>query len=128
VTELATHRAAIDRAFAASSIEEVLARLEHEGEWGGKTASLLKTRSPTSLKVTFRQMREGAALNFESCQRMEYRIMARMMDGPDFYEGVRAALIDKDQSPRWVPADLNKVSEDDIARFFGPLGDREFTV
>ena len=128
VGELATHRAAIDRAFAVSSIEGLLVRLEEEGEWGRATASLLKTRSPTSLKVTFRQIREGARLDFESCQRMEYRIMARMMEGPDFYEGVRAALIDKDQSPRWVPDDLNKVSKDDIARFFAPLGDREFTV
>lgn len=128
VAELATHRDAIDRAFAASSVEEVLARLRDEGGWGQETASLLETRSPTSLKVTFRQMREGAGLDFPSCQRMEYRIMARMMEGHDFYEGVRAALIDKDQSPRWLPTDLNKVSKDDIARYFAPLGDREFTV
>ncbi len=67
-------------------------------------------------------------LDFESCQRMEYRIMARMMEGPDFYEGVRAALIDKDQSPRWIPADLDKVSEGDIDRFFAPFDAGEFTM
>jgi enoyl-CoA hydratase len=128
VSELATHREAIDRAFAGSSIEHVLMRLGNEGEWGGETVSLLKTRSPTSLKVTFRQMREGATLDFESCQRMEYRMMARMMEGPDFYEGVRAALIEKDQSPRWIPADLDKVSEADIDRFFAPLDAGEFTM
>jgi enoyl-CoA hydratase len=128
VAVLATHRDAIDRAFSASSIEDILGRLELEGRWGGETASILRTRSPTSLKVTFCQMREGAALDFESCQRMEFRIMARMMDGHDFYEGVRAALIDKDQSPRWHPSHLDMVSEDEIARYFAPLNDREFTL
>ncbi len=128
VGAMKTHRAAIDRAFSASSIEEVLARLEREGEWGRETASLLKTRSPTSLRVTFRQMREGATLDFASCQRLEYRIMARMMEGPDFYEGVRATLIEKGQSPRWSPGGLDKVTEGDVERFFSPLDDGEFTL
>jgi enoyl-CoA hydratase len=127
VGEIKTHRAAIDRAFSASSFEEVLARLEREGEWGRETASLLNTRSPTSLKVTFRQMREGAMLDFASCQRLEYRIMARMLEAPDFYEGVRATLIEKDRSPRWTPGRLDKVTDGDVERFFSPLDDGEFT-
>jgi enoyl-CoA hydratase len=126
--DLATHRGAIERAFGGASIEEILERLEDEGEWGKESASLLKTRSPTSLKVTHRQMREGATLDFHSCQRMEFRIMARMMSGHDFYEGVRAALIDKDQAPRWRPARLEEVIENGIDRFFAPLGEREFTL
>ena len=126
--ELATRRAAIDRAFGASSVEAILACLEAEGEWGRQTAVLLETRSPTSLKVTYRQMREGAALDFESCQRMEFRIMARMMAGHDFYEGVRAALINKDQAPRWVPARLAMVSDEEVERYFAPLGEGEFTL
>jgi hypothetical protein len=73
-------------------------------------------------------MREGAELDFASCQRMEFRIMARMMEGHDFYEGVRAALIDKDQSPRWLPSRLDMVSESKIERFFAPLDDNEFTL
>ena len=128
VAVLAEHRDAIDRAFAASSVEEILERLDVEGDWGNETASLLESRSPTSLKVTFRQMREGAELDFASCQRMEFRIMARMMEGHDFYEGVRAALIDKDQSPRWVPPRLDMVSESEIEPFFAPLDDEEFTL
>jgi enoyl-CoA hydratase len=125
---LARHRDAIDRAFAASSIEDILERLDLEGDWGNETASLLKSRSPTSLKVTLRQMREGAELDFASCQRMEFRIMARMMEGHDFYEGVRAALIDKDQCPRWAPSNLDMVSENEIACFFTPLDDEELTL
>jgi enoyl-CoA hydratase len=126
--EMMKHREAIDRAFAASSVEDILERLDNEEEWGRETVALLKTRSPTSLNVTFRQMREGAVLGFESCLRMEYRIMARMMEGPDFYEGVRAALIDKDQKPRWMPDRLDKVTAGDIDRFFAPLEEGEFTL
>jgi enoyl-CoA hydratase len=125
---LVKQRDAIDRAFSASSVENILDRLDLEGDWGKETASLLRDRSPTSLKVTFRQMREGAALDFESCQRMEFRIMASMMEGQDFYEGVRAALINKDQSPHWEPPHLHMVSEAEIARYFAPLDDREFTL
>ena len=128
VAAMARRRDAIDRAFAASSVEEILERLDLEGDWGNETATLLHSRSPTSLKVTFRQMRDGAELDFPSCQRMEFRIMARMMEGHDFYEGVRAALIDKDQSPRWVPPRLDMVSESEIERFFAPLHDEEFTL
>ena len=128
VAAMARHRDAIDRAFAASSVEEILERLDLEGDWGNETATLLRSRSPTSLKVTFRQMRDGAELDFASCQRMEFRIMARMMEGHDFYEGVRAALIDKDQSPRWAPPRLDMVSESEIERFFAPLRDEEFTL
>jgi enoyl-CoA hydratase/carnithine racemase len=128
VAVLATHRDAIDRAFSALTVEDVLHRLALEGDWGNETASILSSRSPTSLKVTFRQMREGAGLDFESCQLMEFRIMARMMEGPDFYEGVRAALIDKDQSPRWQPPHLHMVSESEIEQYFAPLDDGEFTL
>jgi enoyl-CoA hydratase len=126
--ELAQHRAAIDHAFSGASVEQIVERLEHDGEWGKATAALLRSRSPTSLKVTFRQMCEGASLDFESCQRMEFRIMARMMKGQDFYEGVRAALIDKEQAPRWQPAKLNEVSESDVGRYFVPLDDGELTL
>jgi len=125
---MARHRDAIDRAFSASSVEDILERLELEGDWGSETASILRSRSPTSLKVTFRQMREGTELDFRSCQRTEFRIMARMMEGRDFYEGVRAALIDKDQTPRWTPPRLDMVSENEIESYFAPLDDDEFTL
>jgi len=120
---LAAQRAAIDRAFAADSVEGILAALKDEGRWGKETVDLLMNRSPTSLKLTFRQLREGAKLDFDSCMQMEFRIVARTVEGHDFYEGVRAALIDKDQMPRWVPARLQDVSEQEIARHFAPLGD-----
>jgi enoyl-CoA hydratase len=125
---LAAHRDAIDRAFAADSVEGILAALKNEGIWGKETVDLLMSRSPTSLKLTFRQMREGAKLDFNSCMQMEFRMVARAMEGHDFYEGVRAALIDKDQKPRWLPARLQDVSEQEIARFFAPLEGAEFSL
>jgi enoyl-CoA hydratase/carnithine racemase len=125
---LAQHRAAIDRAFAAPSVEAVLARLGSEGEWGTETAALLRTRSPTSLKVTFRAMREGRKLDFDSCMRMEYRLTMRALEGHDLYEGVRATIIDKDQEPQWRPAAIEDVSDADIARYFVPLGADELLL
>jgi enoyl-CoA hydratase len=92
-----------------------------EGEWGNETAALLATRSPTSLKLTFRAMREGLHLDFDSCMRMEYRLTMRALEGHDLYEGVRAAVIDKDQRPHWQPPSLEGVSDAEIARYFAGL-------
>jgi enoyl-CoA hydratase len=58
----------------------------------------LRSKSPTSLKVTFRQLREGRNLDFEACMRLEYRIVHHMFANPDLYEGIRAVVIDKDRS------------------------------
>ena len=126
--ELAQHRPMIDRAFAAASVEQVLDALLSEGEWGRGTRDLLLTRSPTSLKLTFRQIREAVALDFDSCMRREYRMVTRVMAGHDFYEGVRAALIDKDQSPLWKPPNLAQVGEEEINRYFAPLGSLELKL
>jgi len=125
---LAAHRAAIDRAFAAASVEAILESLADEGPWGEETAVLLAARSPTSLKLTLRQMREGRNLDFDSCMRMEFRLTAHVLEGHDLYEGVRALLIDKDQCPRWRPATLEAVSDAKIAQYFAPSGDQDLTL
>jgi enoyl-CoA hydratase len=125
---LAKHRAAIDRAFAAVTVEAILDALNREGEWGEKTATHLATLSPRSLKVTYRAMREGKSLDFDSCMRMEYRLASRLVESHDFGEGVRALLIDKDQKPRWHPLHLDDIRDADIARVFAPLGAHELTL
>jgi enoyl-CoA hydratase len=125
---LADYRAAIDRVFSASSVEAVMNCLNEEGAWGKETASLLAERSPTSLKLTFRQMREGRNLDFDSCMRMEYRLTNRALEGHDFYEGVRVTLIDKGERPNWRPPTLDAVSDAAIAPFFVTLGDQELIV
>uniref|UniRef100_A0A8C2JIR1 3-hydroxyisobutyryl-CoA hydrolase n=1 Tax=Cyprinus carpio TaxID=7962 RepID=A0A8C2JIR1_CYPCA len=71
----------------------------------------LAKMSPTSLKLTFRQIQEGERMSLQEVLVMEYRLSQACMRGNDFYEGVRAVLIDKDQSPKWKPSTLSGVSE-----------------
>jgi enoyl-CoA hydratase len=128
-TFLETHRHSIDSIFTLESVEAILAALDAEGtDWAGETAATLRSKSPTSLKVTFRQIREGARLEFDDCMRMEYRMVNRIVAGHDFYEGVRAAIIDKDGAPQWQPADLAGVGESAVDAYFAPLGDKELTL
>jgi len=83
----------------------------------------LRRKSPTSLKITFRQIREGARLDFDACMRMEYRMVHRVMAGHDFYEGVRATIIEKDNLPHWRPAQLAQVTDSDVNAYFAPLSE-----
>jgi len=119
---LAAHRQAIDRCFGADTVEEILARLGGERTaWAEETIAALQRKSPTSLKVTLRQLRLGAGLgDFGAAMRMEYRMALHAVAADDFYEGVRAAVIDKDQAPRWRPATLAEVSEAMVDRYFEP--------
>ncbi len=125
---LAQHRAAIDRAFAASSVENILQALAREGEWGAETAKGLRAKSPAALKVTFREMREGKKLAFDDCLRMEYRLALHAVVSHDFREGVRAIVVDKDQAPKWQPSSLEQVSDAAVAAWFAPLGENELKL
>ena len=119
---MAEHRAAIDRCFAGDSLEAVIQALEAEGgDWSEKTLTALAGKSPTSLKVTHRQLRRGASLSFSQAMTMEFRLSQRFCAGHDFREGVRAAVIDKDRRPQWQPRTLAEVGESDIDAYFAPL-------
>ena len=121
---LATHRAAIDRCFSADSVRDILGRLEAEDtDWARQTAAALRGNAPTSLKVTFRQLRQGRDLDFDAVMVMEYRLSQHFMAGDDFFEGVRAVLIDKDQAPAWRPARLDGVSDATVEDYFAPLAE-----
>lgn len=117
----------IDRCFSGDSVEEILSRLDAEtgehAEWAHKQAATMRTKSPTSLKIALRQMRDGAKADFEECMRIEYRVVTRVADGVDFYEGVRAVIIDKDHAPKWRPATVEEVSDADIDAYFAPVAD-----
>lgn len=126
---LCEHRAAIDRVFAGNSVEEILAALDGEHtDWASDTASVIRTKSPTSLKIAFRQIREGAKLGFDDCMRMEFRMVNRIIAGHDFYEGVRATILDKDGAPKWKPAALGDVTEADVCAYFAPLDNKELPL
>ncbi|MCG8548372.1 MAG: enoyl-CoA hydratase/isomerase family protein [Alphaproteobacteria bacterium] len=119
---LAADRAAIDRCFSAESVELVIAALDAEAtDWSEKTAKILAAKSPSSLKITFRKIRAGATMDFDDCMKMEFRISQHVMARDDFYEGVRAVVIDKDQAPNWRPDRLDALSDADIAEYFAPL-------
>ena len=122
-SDVALLQGQIDVAFRGDSVDEIMEALELNGsEWATKTLATLQTKSPTSVKITFRQMREGAKLDFDDCMRMEYRIVDRVMAAHDFYEGVRAVIVDKDNDPKWSPADFADVSQADIDAYFESLG------
>ena len=96
-----------------------------DGEWAAQTRAGLMTKSPTSLKVTLRQLTLGQGYDIEAALALEYRLTQHFMVGHDFYEGVRAALIDKDQRPRWDPATLAAVTGGIVESYFAPLGEAE---
>ncbi len=126
---LAELRGSIDRCFAASSVEAILAALEAEGSaWAVETRRILLTKSPTALKVAHRQLRLGAALSFDEAMKVEYRLSQRFMAGHEFFEGVRAVIVDKDNAPRWQPGTLEAISAAEVDAMFKPLaGGRELT-
>lgn len=111
----------------ASSVEEILTRLDAAGPWAEQQAAIIRQKSPTSLKMTFRQLRAGAGLDFEDCLRLEYRLARACLAGSDFFEGVRAVVIDKDNAPKWAPASLAEVSEASLDAAFAPLGADELS-
>ncbi len=126
---MAAHRALIDLAFAASSVEGILERLDRDGsEFAAETARLMRSRSPTSLKLAFALIRKGKGISPSECLKMEYRVAARAVLGHEFREGVRAVLRDKDGRPQWRPAALAAISDAEIAGYFASLGARELVL
>ena len=126
---LLAHRAELDAAFGQGSVEAILAALEAGSDWARAQALALRTKSPQTLKVAFRQLALGlAAPDFIANMAMEYRIGARVVQRHDFLEGVRAVIVDKDNAPKWDPATLEGVGEDLLDAIFAPLpADQEWS-
>jgi enoyl-CoA hydratase len=118
----ARERATIDRCFAGGSVEAILASLDADGgAFAAAQAKAIREKSPLSLKIAFEQMQRGGALDFAEAMRTEFRIVNRVARGHEFYEGIRAVVIDKDNRPRWQPATLAEVSAGAVAAHFAPL-------
>jgi len=121
---------AIDRLFAHDTVEAIFEALEADGsDWALAQLATLKTKSPTSMKVSLKQVRTGAGLtDFADNMAMEYRLGGRIVRTHDFQEGVRAVVVDKDNAPQWSPATLDGVSDATVEALFAPLpADEEWT-
>lgn len=124
---IAGHGAEIDRLFAPDTLEEILAELaEDGGQFAQETLVTLASRSPLSCKVALRELAESRAMScFADEMAMEYRIAARVLLLPDFAEGVRALIVDKDNAPCWTWPAAADVTDAMIDAIFSPLGDDE---
>ena len=124
---LAAHQDEIARLFAGDSVEAIMAALEAtDSDWAREQLAVLRTKSPQTLKVAFRQLQLGGAMKrFADNMAMEYRIGARVVQRHDFLEGVRAVIVDKDNAPRWAPPTLEGVTEAMLDGIFAPLPSAE---
>jgi enoyl-CoA hydratase len=130
--KLAPERETIAHCFGAGTLPDVLARLEARAGAGdafaARTLATIRTKSPTSVAIAFEQMKRGRALDFAGAMQLEFRIVSRIAHGHDFYEGVRAVVIDKDQAPSWRPATLEELDPAAIASHFAPLVGAELAL
>ncbi len=125
---LADLQSDIDRLFCADSVVDVLDALKADGsDWAMQQYALIESKSPTSAAVALRQMRDGAQADFDECMKIELRAVTRLMHLDDFYEGVRAIIIEKDNQPKWSPARHQDVTAAQIDAIFASLGADELT-
>lgn len=122
----------INSCFAQNSVEDIIEKLnqlsgsEEETKWAQDLVAHMVKMSPTSMKVTLRQIREGKTLaTLKECLQMEYRLVRRCCEDQDFYEGVRSVLVDRDGNPKWNPDSLQKVSNEIVERYFSKLPQSE---
>lgn len=129
---LARSRTWIDSCYASDEAAEIVRNLrsyqgDHQ-EAAHAAADSIEQKSPTAVKVTLASLRKARHLQLEEALAQEYRVGLRCLSAPDFREGIRAQVIDKDRSPRWTPGDLDLVSAQQVTDFFAPLGDRELPL
>ena len=119
---IAQHMDAIDHCFGASSVAGVVERLEAaDTEWSRQTLTTLRSMSPSAVLWTFRIVRAGAGRTLPECLHAELKLTRHVTKHPDFAEGVRAMVVDKDRTPRWSPARLEDVDQAGIDQLFAPV-------
>ena len=108
---LAPHRAALDRCFSADTVSEIAGRLRAQNAaWASAALQALGAASPSALHWTLRALRRGRDLTLKQALDAEFALTRRVMAHPDFAEGVRAMVVDKDRQPRWQPARIEDVN------------------
>ena len=123
--DIARLQPAIDVCFGLGSVDAIFTALENRNDPGSQDSlNLLRRGSPTSLKVTFEHMRRMRGKGLADVLKENWRISQHMMAGAEFFEGVRAVLIDRDNAPKWNPATRSEVSEAVVNRYFEKLPDQ----
>ncbi len=120
--ELAAAGSWIDRCYPGDDVGQILRCLRDSGEAKARDAAdVLAAMSPTAVKVTLKALRLAESMTLEQVLEQDYRLGMRFLRHPDLAEGIRAQVIDKDRRPRWRPARLEDVADEDIDAFFAPL-------
>ena len=131
VSELAERSNLIEEVFGCDSVSSIKSALAKVGsadrDWAEETLAAIEAKSPTSLEIAFEQLKRGADLNFDECMALEFRIVARILQRRDFYEGVRALLIDKDDKPDWDRLGDKNMAEE-VAKYFQTPQDGDLTL
>jgi enoyl-CoA hydratase len=128
-SKLRAQQADIDRLFSADDMETIVTTLQGDGsDLAADALAAFDRMSPTSLKMTARQITENPDITIRDALILEYRLVSQVLLRHDFYEGIRAALIDKDRNPQWQPATLAEVTPDYIDAHFESLGDQELAL
>ncbi len=122
----------INLCFAPPTVDAILGEIDEAGyagmDFATETYDAVARNSPTSLAIALRQMQLGPKLERDEAIQLEYRMMTRLMKSPEFYEGVRAAIIDKDRQPKWNPSEVDAVKASDIDPYFAPLAEGELDL
>ncbi|XP_061924516.1 3-hydroxyisobutyryl-CoA hydrolase, mitochondrial isoform X1 [Entelurus aequoreus] len=125
---LENHMSDINRLFTSGSVEGIMQNLKADSsDFAKKQIEIMSRMSPTSLKITYKQLQAGATLSLQDVFVMEYRLSQACLRGCDFYEGVRAVLVDKDQNPKWNPPTLEEVSDQSVDQCFSSLGEMDMS-
>ena len=112
--------------FSSESIQEIFENLEKDkSDWSSKHLDILSKKSPTSMAVAVKQITLAKLMNLKDCLSMEFRICQAMMSKNDFYEGVRANLVDKDRSPNWQPKSVFDLTSKIVDDHFLELKEKE---
>lgn len=116
---LEPHADLIKTCFTADSVLEIISRLQsHDSDFATKLVATLRRMSPRSLVITHKLLAGAPALSYEECFRTEFRAAHQVVRSGEFTEGVRALLVDKDNSPKWSPGTLEEVTQEMLAEYF----------
>jgi enoyl-CoA hydratase len=128
-SELLGLRHFVDGCFAPQNLATIMEDIDDAGYGGSmfamNTYETILSKSPLSLAITLKMLELGAKLDLDAALQLEYRVAAHCFKGQDFYEGVRAALIERDRNPKWSPASIDALKPQDSEPYFESLGDAE---